>query len=128
MPLNASDVMIKDVITVKESTPIKEVARLFSENKITGVPVVNEEGLLAGVLSETDIIRKTNSIGAWSPSTAGQIMTRPAITVEPDESLQRVCELMSNRHIHRVVVAKAGSIKGILTTMDILKAIANRRF
>jgi len=128
MPLNASDVMIKDVITVKESTPIKEVARLFSENKITGVPVVNEEGLLAGVLSETDIIRKTNSIGAWSPSTAGQIMTRPAITVEPDESLQRVCELMSNRHIHRVVVAEAGSIKGILTTMDILKAIANRRF
>jgi len=128
MPLNASDVMIKDVITVKESTPIKEVARLFSENKITGVPVVNEEGMLAGVLSETDIIRKTNSIGAWSPSTAGQIMTKPAITVEPDESLQRICELMSNRHIHRVVVAEGGNIKGILTTMDILKAIANHRF
>jgi len=120
--------MIKDVITVKESTPIKEVARLFSDNKITGAPVVNDEGLLVGVLSETDIIRKTNSIGAWSPSTAGQIMTRPAITVESGETLQRICELMSNRHIHRVVVADQGKIQGILTTMDILKAIANHKF
>lgn len=128
MPLNASDVMIRDVITVAESMPIKEAARLFNENKITGAPVVNAEGDLVGVLSETDIIRKTNSIGAWSPSTAGQIMTRPAITVSPTETLQRVCELMFNRHIHRVVVADGAKIEGILTTMDILKAIANRQF
>ncbi|QQS45812.1 MAG: CBS domain-containing protein [Acidobacteriota bacterium] len=128
MPLYASDVMIKDVITVSESMPIKEAARLFSERRITGAPVVNTEGNLVGVLSETDIIRKTNSIGAWSPSTAGQIMTKPAITVAPDETVQRVCELMSNRHIHRVVVADGDKIQGILTTMDILKAIANRQF
>ncbi len=128
MPLYASDVMIKDVITVSESMPIKEAARLFSERRITGAPVVNAEGNLVGVLSETDIIRKTNSIGAWSPSTAGQIMTKPAITVAPDETVQRVCELMSNRHIHRVVVADGDKIQGILTTMDILKAIANRQF
>lgn len=128
MPLNASDVMIRDVITVAESTPIKEVARLFDEKKITGAPVVNAEGELVGVLSETDIIRKTNSIGAWSPSTAGQIMTKPAVTVSPTETLQRICELMHNRHIHRVVVADGSKIEGILTTMDILKAIANRKF
>ncbi|MBK9314071.1 MAG: CBS domain-containing protein [Acidobacteria bacterium] len=128
MPLNASDVMIRDVITVAESTPIKEVARLFNEKKITGAPVVNAEGELVGVLSETDIIRKTNSIGAWSPSTAGQIMTKPAVTVSPTETLQRICELMHNRHIHRVVVADGSKIEGILTTMDILKAIANRKF
>lgn len=128
MPLNASDVMIRDVITVAESTPIKEVARLFDEKKITGAPVVNAEGELVGVLSETDIIRKTNSIGAWSPSTAGQIMTKPAVTVSPTETLQRICELMHNRHIHRVVVADGSKIEGILTTMDILKVIANRKF
>lgn len=128
MPLNASDVMIRDVITVAESTPIKEVARLFNEKKITGAPVVNAEGELVGVLSETDIIRKTNSIGAWSPSTAGQIMTKPAVTVSPTETLQRICELMHNRHIHRVVVADGSKIEGILTTMDILKVIANRKF
>ncbi|MGE0884752.1 MAG: HPP family protein [Blastocatellales bacterium] len=125
MTLHASDVMIKDVITVSEKTPLKEVTKMFSERRITGAPVVNDAGELVGVLSETDIIRKTTSIGAWSPNTAGQIMTRPAVTVSPNETLQRVCELMSNRHIHRVVVAEGTRINGIITTMDILRAIAN---
>jgi CBS domain-containing protein len=124
MTLYASDVMIKEVLTIKESTPLKEVARLLSERKITGAPVVNENGDLVGVISETDIIRKTNSIGAWSPSTAGQIMTKPAVTVSPNETLQRICELMYNRSIHRVVVAEDKKIVGIITTMDILRAIA----
>jgi CBS domain-containing protein len=124
MALYASDVMVKDVITVTESMPLKDVARMFVEKKITGAPVVNDKGALTGVISETDIIRKTTSIGAWSPSTVGQIMTRPAVTVSPDESLQRVCELMYNRRIHRVVVAEGTQIRGILTSMDILRAIA----
>jgi CBS domain-containing protein len=124
MTLYASDVMVKDVITVTESMPLKDVARMFVEKKITGAPVVNVEGELVGVISETDIIRKTTSIGAWSPSTVGQIMTRPAVTVSPNETLQRVCEMMYNRRIHRVVVAEGPRIKGILTTMDILRAIA----
>ncbi|MFN0084109.1 MAG: HPP family protein [Blastocatellia bacterium] len=124
MTLYASDVMIDDVLTVSESTPLKEVARMFVERKITGAPVVNAEGELVGVISETDIIRKTNNIGAWSPSTAGQIMTKPAVTVSPGDTLQRVCELMYNRRIHRVVAADGARIRGIITTMDIMRAIA----
>lgn len=125
MTLHASDVMIKDVITVNEKTPLKEVTKIFGEKRITGVPVVNDADELVGVLSETDIIRKTSNIGAWSPNLAGQIMTKPAVTVSPDETLQKVCELMENRRIHRVVVGDDSGIKGIITTMDILKAIAN---
>jgi CBS domain-containing protein len=117
-------VMVKDVITVAESMPLKDVARMFVEKKITGAPVINAKGELVGVISETDIIRKTTSIGAWSPSTVGQIMTKPAVTVSPDATLQRVCEMMYNRRIHRVVVAEGARIKGILTTMDILRAVA----
>lgn len=125
MTLHASDVMIKDVLTVSEKTPLKEVTKLFGDKHITGAPVVNEAGELVGVISESDIIRKTTSIGAWSPNLAGQIMTKPAVTVEPGETLQRICELMHNRHIHRVVVAEGNKISGIITTMDILRAIAN---
>ena len=124
MSLLASDVMIKDVVVVRESTPLKEVAKTFSERRITGAPVVNAQGELVGVISETDIIRKSTSIGAWSPSTAGQIMTKPPVAVSPDTTLQRVCELMFNRRIHRVVVAEGIQIRGIITTMDILRAIA----
>ncbi|MDX2044129.1 MAG: CBS domain-containing protein [Acidobacteriota bacterium] len=125
MTLHASDVMVKDVITVNEKTPLKEVTKLFGEKRITGVPVVNADGQLVGVLSESDIIRKTTSMGAWSPTHAGQIMTKPAVTVLPNETLQRVCEFMHDRRIHRVVVADDSGIQGIITTMDILRAIAN---
>jgi CBS domain-containing protein len=125
--LLASDVMIKDVVTVLESAPLKEVARILSDKNITGAPVVNSLGELVGVISETDIIRKSNSIGAWSPSTAGQIMTRPAVSVSPSDTLQRVSELMFNRRIHRVVVAEGSEIQGIITTMDILRTIANQK-
>ena len=124
MTIYASDIMVKDVITVEETTSLKDVARILAENKITGAPVVNAEGDLVGVISESDIVRKTNNIGAWSPNHAGQIMTKPAVTVTPTETLQRVCEMMHNRRIHRVVVAEGKQIHGILTTMDILRAIA----
>ena len=124
MSLLASDVMISDVVVVTESTPLKEVAKIFVDRKITGAPVVSGAGELVGVISETDIIRKSTSIGAWSPSTAGQIMTKPPVAVDPDTTLQRVCELMYNRRIHRVVVAEGSQIRGIITTMDILRAIA----
>ncbi len=124
MTLYASDVMIKDVITISESTSLKDVTKMFAEKQITGAPVVNAQGELTGVISETDIIRKTTSIGTWSPNTAGQIMTKPAVAVAPNETLHRVCELMSNRRIHRVVVAEGSRIVGIITTMDIMRAIA----
>lgn len=124
MTIYASDIMVKDVITVEETTSLKDVARILAENKITGAPVVNAEGDLVGVISESDIVRKTNNIGAWSPNQAGQIMTKPAVTVTPSETLQRVCEMMHNRSLHRVVVAEGKQIHGILTTMDILRAIA----
>ena len=127
MGLTAADVMIRSVVTVTESTSLKEVVRLFSERRITGAPVVNDEGELVGVISESDIVRKSNSIGAWSPDNAGQIATKPAVTIAPGETLQRICELMSNRRIHRVVVAEGKNISGIITTMDILKAIANHQ-
>ncbi|HQR35011.1 MAG TPA: CBS domain-containing protein [Blastocatellia bacterium] len=124
MTLHAFDLMVKDVISVSEKTPLKEVTKLFAEKHITGAPVINEAGELVGVISESDIIRKTTSMGAWSPNLAGQIMTKPAVTVAPDETLQRICELMHNRHIHRVVVADGKEIRGIITTMDILQVIA----
>jgi len=124
MGLRASDIMVTDVLTVADSMPLKEVARLFREHKITGAPVVDAEGQLLGVISETDIIRKTTSIGAWSPSIVAQIMTRHAITVAPSDSIQHVCELMYDRRIHRVVVADGTQISGIITTMDILRAVA----
>lgn len=125
MNLLASDVMIKDVFTVTESMLLKDVMRLFNEKQITGAPVVDGEGKLIGVISETDIIRKTNSIGAWAPTNVSQLMTRPAVAVPPNEPLKNVCELMHAHSVRRIIVAEDQKIVGIITTMNILKAIAD---
>lgn len=122
--LTAADVMIRKVLTVRDSMPLSEVTAFFRENKITGAPVVSEQNDLLGVISETDIVRKTTSFGAWAPQTVRQIMSKPAVTVPPDEPLQRVCELMHRLHIHRVVVTEDGHICGIVSSMDILNAVA----
>lgn len=126
MTLLASDVMTKEVITVNEKTPLTDVTKLFGEGRVRGVPVVNDAGELVGMISKTDILRKANNLGAWSPNAVGQIMTKPVVTVSPTESLQQVCELMLGRRIHRVVVAEGNQILGIITTMDILTVVARQ--
>lgn len=125
MNMTAADVMIRDVVVVTEATPLREVARLFADHRISGVPVVDQAGSLVGVISESDIVRRANSIGGWSPTIVGQIMTRPAVTVPPGEPLSRVCQLMSGRRIHRIVVVEDERILGILTSMEILGAVAS---
>jgi CBS domain-containing protein len=122
--LTAADVMVREVFTVRDSLPLSEVTAFFREHKITGAPVVSEAHELLGVISETDIIRKTSSFGAWAPQTVRQIMSKPAVTVPPDEPLQCICELMRQRHIHRVIVMDNNNICGIVTSMDILNAVA----
>ena len=70
MTLYASDVMVKDVITVTESMPLKDVARMFVEKKITGAPVVNVEGELVGVISRptSSARRPASAPGRQAPS------------------------------------------------------------
>ncbi|MFN0108067.1 MAG: HPP family protein [Blastocatellia bacterium] len=126
MTLLASDVMTTEVVTVNEKSPLTDVTKLFGEGRIRGVPVVNDAGELVGMISKTDILRKANNLGAWSPNVVGQIMAKPVVTVAPTESLQQVCELMLNRRIHRVVVAEGKQLLGIITTMDILTVVARQ--
>ena len=60
--LNASDIMTTEVITVKEETPLKELAEILYKNRINGVPVVDDEGLLMGIICESDLIRKDKKL------------------------------------------------------------------
>jgi len=60
--LNASDIMTTDVITVKKETNLKDLARLLYRNHINGVPVVDDDGLLIGIICESDLIRKDKKL------------------------------------------------------------------
>ena len=66
-PLKVSDVMTRDVITVTEDTPYKDVVSVLAENHISAVPVLNRYGGVGGVVSETDLVRKEEFQGSRRP-------------------------------------------------------------
>lgn len=141
--LVAKDVMRTDFQTVSEAADVWEMARLFTTHGIAGAPVVSEAGKLLGVVSLTDIIRHLKEVfescaqgrAFYSESepdspkrparavTAGALMTMPAIHAEEDTPVIRLSVLMATHRIHRIIITRQGRVRGIVATMDLLKAI-----
>ncbi|NIK59190.1 CBS domain-containing protein [Kribbella shirazensis] len=133
--LTVSDVMTKDVVTVAEDTPFKAVAGLLAEHHISAVPVRDVYGGVAGVVSETDLLRKEEfqraRLPRWSRRrarakaealTAGQLMTCPPVTVEGGCTLDEAARLMAARGLTRLVVTNGDKLVGIVSRSDLLSA------
>ncbi len=137
----AKDIMTKNVITVKENTPVREVIRILLENRISGVPVVDKENNLIGIISEADLIYKEKSLlpitsyhenhkkfmNAYRKSlakTAGEIMTKDVITVSEETTVEEIATLMLEKWIKRVPVVKDRKVVGIISRPDIMRTIS----
>src|SRR5579862_7525141 len=142
--MNVRDVMTSDVITVGPVTPLKEVATILSQCGISGVPVVDEDGHVVGVVSEGDILFKERGpserqgILAWIRAafgkedqlklealTAAQAMTTPAKTIAPWRSVSAVAAQMLDAGVNRLpVVDERSHLVGIVTRADLVRAFA----
>jgi CBS domain-containing protein len=135
--LTVADVMTTDVVAVSEDTPFKAVAAILAEHHISAVPVRSVYGGVAGVVSETDLLRKEEFQRAprsgrhWfhrkarakaQALTAGALMTSPAVTVEGGCTLDEAARLMAARGITRLVVMDGNELTGIVTRSDLLTA------
>ncbi|MBS4534818.1 CBS domain-containing protein [Clostridium sp. D2Q-14] len=144
--MKARDIMTKEVITVSEEENIENATKLLIKNKISGVPVVNEDNKVVGIVTETDLIFKDKdiSIPSYVPLLGGfilldsvkkfenelkkvaaykvkDLMSTPAIKVEEDDEVRKVVNLMLDKRINRVpVIDEEGKIKGIIARSDIL--------
>lgn len=126
------DVMTTSVVTVDRITPYKEIARLLTEHRISGMPVLTMGRHVAGVVSEGDLIaaRDRTTAGRWRWLTgrkehqglvASQLMTSPAITIHPDAALATAAGLMNAHHLRRLpVVDPEGKLLGIVSRRDLL--------
>ena len=126
------DVMTTSVVTVDRITPYKEIARLLTEHRISGMPVLTMGRHVAGVVSEGDLLaaRARSTGGRWHWLTgrkerqglvASQLMTSPAITIHPDAALATAAGLMSAHHLRRLpVVDPDGQLLGIVSRRDLL--------
>jgi CBS domain-containing protein len=138
------DVMTAPALTVRPDMPLKDVARLLIDSDVSGVPVVDEQGAVLGVVSEGDFLVKEQGpqalrhrrlarllgeseatqrqIGKLAARTAGEAMTAPAITMEPSRSIQDAAAVMTERRVNRLPVVESGRLIGIVTRADLVRA------
>lgn len=145
--MQVRDVMTTKVITVRPDTPATEIARLLVENRISGVPVVDEEGRVLGVVSEGDLIRRLEDADdgrrrSWwlellaSPERraedyvkahgrlARDIMTEEVTVIDEEATLAEAARLLEERHIKRLPVVRDGKLVGLVARADLLRALA----
>jgi CBS domain-containing protein len=127
MHVTAKDIMTTDVVRVTEDMEVRAVAQLFGNEAITGAPVIDEEGHVVGVISQSDLLAHTltPSPAALPATTVKEFMTAVAVTVEEETPLAEVAARMAQHGIHRVVVVdNAQLVRGIVTSMDIVWWVA----
>ncbi len=145
--VRVAEIMTRQVITVLPATPLAEAAARMAKHHITGLPVVHEDGTVAGILSERDFFRNmgdgsqascmaliADSLASGGcPAlcmrgrTAGEIMTTPVITVPETAPLHEAGTLMREKGINRMVVTdNKNRLLGILTRSDLMHAFPER--
>lgn len=118
-----------DPIVIRANAPLIEAARLLDQHRIGGMPVVDAEGYLCGVLSQTDLLRAraTEHLWAnWPGLVVRHLMTSPAITVRPSLPVATAARLMERERVHRLVVIREDDERipvGILSTGDLVQAM-----
>jgi len=126
--LKIKDVMTKDVVSVKKETPIYEAMELMRKKDITGMPVIEDDMTLVGVITEKDVLRLFYADKDEKNKTVGFFMTRPAVSYRENESLRSVCDFMMINYFRRVpVVSKQGKLVGIISRPDMIDYILEQR-
>ena len=141
------DIMTKNVITVKKDASIREIAQTIIDHDISGLPVVDDEGRVCGIVSEGDLMRKEFApelpdelciLGAViyysglreyqdafrkiAAISAEQLMTKKVIAVHPDDDVSKVAKIMYDKHVKRVpVLDDEKHLLGIVSRRDIVK-------
>lgn len=141
--IKARDIMTTEVVFVRKETPLKEVADSMSVHGISGVPVVDEEGKVAGVISEKDFLSMMDTKDTKSfmgvvaqcltskgcvaipmrKQKAEDIMSSPALTVGEDASISEIVDIFKEKNCNRVpVIDRKDKLIGIVSREDIVRA------
>jgi len=135
----AKDIMTRKVITINRETSVKEIINILLKNRITGVPVVDDENKIVGIVSESDLVykeapmpisdywadRKKFKSEYWKikGAKAEEIMTTDVICVGEDTPVEEIATLMVEKRIKRLPVVRGKKLVGIISRADVLKTI-----
>ena len=147
----ARDIMTTNVITVMANSPIKELATILLDNNISGVPVLEEDGSLYGIATESDLIfqnkrlhvppvitildsflfldnpdRMEQELKKIAGATVKDICSESIVTISPDTPLDEIATIMTDQKIHTLpVLGEQGEMEGIVGKKDIIRTILN---
>ncbi|MFI8192625.1 CBS domain-containing protein [Streptomyces sp. NPDC085946] len=119
------EVMTRDVVQAHGNTPFRDVVRLLDRHRIGGMPVVDHDDKVLGVISGTDLVREQAARagdGRPTAATAGELMSTPAVTVHPEQSVPDAARVMERHGVERLpVVDEEDRLIGIATRRDLLR-------
>ena len=124
--ITAKDVMVPWVVTTTVETPIKKAIDLMLEYKISGLPVVDEERKLVGILTEKDILQVYNTSVPLHDITVKKLMTTPVVHFDKDDSLDEIWACLLRNDFRRVPVTSSGKVVGIISRPDITRSILKK--
>ena len=147
--MKVADVMTREVVSVRPETPVREVAQTMLERRISGVPVVDADGRVLGIVSEGDLIRRpeidTDRAGrGWlglfvsddeeardfiksHGRRAREVMTQPAICIAPDAALAEAVRLMERHRVKRLAVVEGERLAGLVARADLVRAVVRQQ-
>jgi CBS domain-containing protein len=149
--LTVKEIMTKNVITVTPDLAVDKLAALFWQNNISGAPVVDAEGRVVAVVTESDLIDQAKKIhiptmisfwdsvimlgsaeklekeiGKWTGTTVSDVCSKKVITVDEDTSIEEIATIMSEKNIHTIPVLAGNELVGIVGKNDIIRTLARQ--
>ena len=150
--MKASDVMSREVVWIKESASVWDAFLLMRQHNISGLPVMDEQGNLSGMITEGDVLRDVKSLhlpghmkalesllASWrdthyeetvwkkSARPVKDVMNFPVITVDEETNVGDIARIMLEERINRIPVVRDGEVVGMVSRSDILRALVDRR-
>jgi len=143
--MKAQDIMTRDVVTAGPDTPVRDIAAVMLEKRISGIPVLSADGGIIGMVSESDLLHRAEvgterKHGWWFRAFADsdalareyakahglkahEVMSRYVISVRDDADLRDVADILDSQRIKRVPVVRDGRLVGIITRSDLVRAL-----
>ncbi len=119
LPVTAADIMTPDPLTLRPDTSVHEAAQVLSEHRISGAPVVADDGRIVGIVSEYDLIARPGN-------TVGDVMTREVVSVPSNATLDRVRAILVTQRLKRVPVTQEARLVGLISRADLVRELAYR--
>ncbi len=123
--LQARNIMVKNVVVAHQDTPLLEVMRILVEKQISGLPVVDKEENLIGVITEKDLLSLLVSDVITSQEVVGDYMSLDVQFFSPNDGVVKICEFFIKTNVRRVPIVENGRVIGVISRRDIIKLILN---